>query len=231
MICMPFTKRFFHSAAWGRLAAMGLFTGAGTVLVVAVLAADQPSTKADPVTVPHLSGEVTPWVQQVLDLIDSLNKFDQAGRDPNHKLGFELPEKAINEYLAYSLHKKPRPGLGAVAVTFLSQNEVSVAFEVDFDSLGPWTVQKIPDQLRPVLTGKPAMRMTLQFDASNGLVNTTFKGGVGPDGSPLPPAIGFSLLQALELRQPEAADASKPYPLPYGLKRVWINKHSICGET
>ena len=194
-------------------------------------AADQPAVKPEPVTVPHLSGDITPWVQQVLDLQDTLIKFDQSGRDPNRKVGFELPEKAVNEYLAYRLHQKPRPGLGAVAVTFLSQNEVSIAFEVDFDSLGQWTVSKIPDALRPVLTGKPAMRMTVQFDASNGFLSTTFKGGVGPDGNPLPPLIAFSLLQALELRQPESVDASKPIPLPYGLKRVWINKRSICGET
>jgi len=232
MISTASIQRFFHRRGVRRFVAAGcLSLGAGTILILAARADDQPAAKPDPVTVPHLSGEITPWVQQVLDLMDSLNKFDQGGRDPNHKLGFELPEKAINEYLAYSLQKKPRPGLGAVAVTLLSQNEVSVAFEVDFDSLGPWTVQKIPDQLRPVLSGKPAMRMTIQFDASNGLLRTTFKGGVGPDGNPLPQAIGFSLLQALELRQPESVDASKPYPLPYGLKRVWINKRSICGET
>jgi len=228
---MALTKRFFESGRCWRLVGAGGLSLVGAVLILAARAADQPAPKPEPVTVPHLSGEVTPWVQQVIDLLDSLTKYDQGGRDPNHKMGFELPEKAVNEYLAYSLHKKPRPGLGAIAVTFLSQNEVSIAFEVDFDSLGQWTVSKIPDRLRPVLAGKPAMRMNVQFDASNGLLSTTFKGGVGPDGSPLPPGIALSLLQALELRQPESVDASKPIPLPYGLKRVWINKRSICGET
>jgi len=203
----------------------------GAVAILAARAADQPASKPEPVSVPHLSGEVTPWVQQVIDLLDSLNKYDKAGRDPNQKMGFELPEKAVNEYLAYSLHKKPRPGLGAIAVTFVSQNEVSIAFEVDFDSLGQWTVSNVPARLRPVLAGKPAMRMNVGFEAANGLLSTTFKGGVGPDGSPIPATIALSLLQALELRQPESVDASKPIPLPYGLKRVWINKHSVCGET
>jgi hypothetical protein len=222
---MELNNRVFHSPTGRRLVAVGF------ALILGAHAADQPAAKPEPVTVPHLSGETTPWVQQVLDLMDTLTKFDQNGRDPSRKLGFELPEKAVNEYLAYSLRKKPRPGLGAISVKFISQNEVSIAFEVDFDSLGQWTVQKVPDWLRPVMAGKPAMRMNVQFDASNGLLNTTFKGGVGPDGSPLPPAIAFSLLQALELRQPETVDASKPIPLPYGLKRVWINKGSVCGET
>src|ERR1700676_2461971 len=123
---MVFRLSTTSSRLWAAAPLLSLAACAGLIW-----AADQPP-KLEPVTVPHLSGESTPWVAQVQDLLDQLAKFDKEGRDPNHKVGFELPEKAINEYLAYSLHKKSRPGVGAVAVTFLSRNEVSLAVEVDF---------------------------------------------------------------------------------------------------
>jgi len=54
---------------------------------------------------------------------------------------------------------------------------------------------------------------------------------VGSDGNPLPQKITSDLMQALGLRQPESFDTAKPIPLPFGLKRVWIDRHSVCGET
>ena len=40
-----------------------------------------------------------------------------------------------------------------------------------------------------------------------------------------------ALLQAIGAHQPEAYDPAKPLPLPFGLKRIWIGKQSILGET
>ena len=232
------TFRFFRTAAWGApppvraLWPVVLSLAACASLICASRASQAAATpKPEPVSVPHLAGDATPGVAQIQDLLDSLARFDQNGRAANQKLGFEVPERAVNEYLAFSLRRRPRPGIGAASVTLVSRNEVSLAFEVDFDSLGKWSAAALPDLLRPLMSGKQAMRVTAQFDARNGSATVTLKNAVTSDGNPLPQKITAELMQTLGLRQPESADPAKPIPLPFGLKRVWIDRRSVCGET
>jgi hypothetical protein len=64
---------------------------------------------------------------QIADLLASLARFDRDGRIAEQKIGFEIPERAVNEYLAYSLRNRPRPGIGSITVTLLSKNDISAA--------------------------------------------------------------------------------------------------------
>jgi hypothetical protein len=182
-------------------------------------------------TMAPASGESTQGAMQVVDLLASLTRYDRDGRDRGHKIEFEIPERAINEYLAYSMRNRPRPGIGAITVTLLLKNDVSAAIEIDFGSIKQWNPEILPEGLRPLLTGKQTIELNAHFEAKNGSFTFTLKDAHGPDGKMLANKIMTDLLQTIGARQPEAYDAAKPIPLPFGLKRVWSEKQSMLGET
>ena len=168
---------------------------------------------------------------QIQDLLASLARFDQNGRDPAQKLGFEIPERAVNEYLAYSLRNRPRPGISSITVTLLPNNELSGVIEIDFKAVTGWNPEILPENLRPLLQGKMALRVNARFESRNGSLTFVLKDVQGPDGKAIPTKVMTDLLQAIGSRQPESYDMAKPIPLPFGLKRVWTEKQSACGET
>jgi hypothetical protein len=178
-----------------------------------------------------LSGEITQGAMQIVDLLASLAKFDPDAKVPARKLGFEIPERAVNEYLAYSLRNRPRPGINAITVTLLPKNDISATIEIDFSSIKQWAPELLPEPLRPLLSGKKALQLNAHFEAKNGSFTFTLKDVHGPDGKPLVNKIMTDLLQSLGSHQPESYDAAKPITLPFGLKRVWTEKQAILGET
>jgi hypothetical protein len=177
------------------------------------------------------TGEATQGVAQIQDLLDSLARYDKNGRAPEQKVGFEIPEKAVNEYLAYILHRNPRPGVASALVTLGSRNDVIAVVEMDFDAVQQWSPEIFPEPLRPVLRGRRAVRLNAQFEARNGEITFTVKEARLADGTSLASPVVASLLQALGQHQPEAYDTTKPIRLPFGLKRLWIDKRAVCGET
>jgi hypothetical protein len=177
------------------------------------------------------SGKFTPGVNMIQDLLASLEKFDQDGRPAGHKLGFEIPESALNEYLAYSLRNRPRPGIAAMTVTLLPKNRLSSDVEIDFDAVQQWNPEIFPEILRGLLTGKRTVHADLAFEAKNGFCTLQLQDAKGPDGKAIVNQVMSSVLQALGSHQPESYDTAKPIPLPYGLKRIWTDKQLICGET
>jgi hypothetical protein len=183
-----------------------------------------------PVIAPR-SGESTQGAMQIADLLASLTRFDRDGRIAEQKIGFEIPERAVNEYLAYSLRNRPRPGISAITVTLLPKNDVSAAIEIDFNSIKQWVPELLPEPLRPLLNGKQTLQLNAHFESKNGSFTFTLKDVHGPDGKPLANKIMTDLLQSLGSHQPESYDAAKPISLPFGLKRVWTEKQAVLGET
>ena len=143
---MPFPTRFLVAAATAVLAALGSFAQAPAPVTAAApkmqLAAATPS--------PATAGEFTQGSIQVADLLASLARYDQEGRPKGHKIEFEVPERAINEYLAYSLRNRPRPGISSVTVTLLPKNDLTATVEVDFGAVA----NLIPEAMRAVLSGR-----------------------------------------------------------------------------
>jgi len=185
---------------------------------------------AAPSTAPP-SGEYTQGAMQVADLLASLNKLDSDGNPIPQKMGFEIPEQAINEYLAYSLRNKPRPGIASVTVSLLPKNELTATVEIDFNSVTQWNPEILPEPLRTLLSGRRTMKVNAHFESGNGTFTFTLKDAHGPDGKPLDNQLMMTLLQAIGEHQPESYNAGKPISLPFGLKRVWTGKQSVMGET
>ncbi|MBZ5623062.1 MAG: hypothetical protein LAQ69_30695 [Acidobacteriia bacterium] len=164
-----------------------------------------------------------------MDLLASLAKFDQNGRNPSQKVGFELPESTVNAYLAYSLSLRPRPGIRSVKVALFPKNQVSIDVEIDFDAIQQWNSWMVPDALRAVLSGPKQIRLNAEFEADNGLLTVTWKDARSPTG--ILNNVLAGLLQSIGSHQPESYDTTKPLPLPFGLKRIWTEKQLIGGQT
>jgi hypothetical protein len=191
----------------------------------------QPAATPAPVIAPS-SGETTQGAMQIADLLASLGKFDRDGKGTAaQKIGFEIPERAVNEYLAYSLRNRPRPGISAITVTLLPKNDISATVEIDFNSIKQWDPEILPEALRPLLSGKRSIQLNAHFESKNGTFTFALKDVHGPDGKLLENKIMTVLLQALGSHQPESYDVGKPIPLPFGLKRVWTEKQTVLGET
>lgn len=168
---------------------------------------------------------------QVVDLLNSLAHYDQDGRQAAQKIGFEVPERAVNDYLVYSLHNRPRPAISSATVALTPGNNVTVTVELDFDAIQQWVPELLPEALRPMFTGKRLVKVNAHFESSNGNVSFALKDVTGPNGKPFDAKLMNALMQSLGAKQPEAYDTSKPLPLPFGLKRIWTDKQSILGET
>jgi hypothetical protein len=166
----------------------------------------------------------------VLDVLASLTKFDQTGRNPAEKISFELPEGAINEYLAYSLRTRPRPGIDAVHVSLLPENQMAVEVKIDFDAIWKWN-SSMPAALHSLFKGKQTMRLNLEFAVHDGRVTLMWKDARAPNGGAVLNGAVAGLLQVIGAHQPEGYDPTRPIPLPYGLKRIWTNKQVFGGET
>ena len=221
---MPFPLRFFAAAATGVLAATGAFAQAPAPVTAA--APKMQIAAAPPVAA--ASGEFTQGTIQVTDLLSSLSRYDQDGRPKGHKIEFEVPERAINEYLAYSLRNRPRPGISSVTVTLLPKNDITATVEVDF---GAVSADLIPEAMRAVLSGKRTVKVNGHFESKDGTVTFSLKDAAGPDGKMLANKLMNDLLRAIGSRQPETYDPSKPLQLPFGLKKIWTEKLTFLGET
>ena len=75
------------------------------------------------------------------------------------------------------------------------------------------------------------MTVKAHFESSGGNLTFTLKDAAGPDGKMLAGKLMNDVLGAIGGRQPESYDPSKPFPLPFGLKKVWTEKQSFLGET
>jgi hypothetical protein len=228
---MAFPSLWFTRAVFLLLLGFPAATSAQAPAVMP--AAPKPQTPAAPAPAPSAApptGEITQGAMQIADLLASLARFDQDGR-VTQRIGFEVPERAVNEYLAYSLRNRPRPGISSIRVTLLPKNDVGATVEIDFTSVLHWNPEILPEPLRPLLSGKRTVQLNAHFESGNGTFTFTLKDAHGPDGKILENQIMTALMQAIGSHQPESYDAGRPITLPFGLKRVWTDKQSLLGET
>jgi len=185
-----------------------------------------------PEPVPVETGSVRLPVQsegerRVQNTLEALQRFDRTGRNRRQgQVYFELPESDINDYLAYSLHTVPRPGLSSVTVKLQPQNHVSVRMVLNFDRIAAWA-PLIPSLLQ--LSGNQAIDMDLVFNVQDAAV--TVQLADGPESTAMFRRAIQTLLHILAIHQPERYDTSKAIPLPYGLQRLSTTKGMVVGGT
>jgi len=194
--------------------------------------ADTPSaTSAPAATSASPFGAISDGASKVVSLLASLDRYDRDGRNPAQKIGFELPERAVNDYLAYALKVRPRPGLRGVTLKLLANNEVAVTAQVQPDVFLAWSAGLLAEDVRPKISDIRELRLNIVFEV-DGRGMATFKINRGQAGSqPFDNQIISILLQALASHQPEKLDLSAPIPLPFGLKRLWTQAGLLAGTT
>lgn len=191
-----------------------------------------PAKKADDLPgVTRFSGERTPNVDIIVELLASLSKYDLAGRRRQaQKLGFELPAASVNEYLAYSLRRKPRFGIAGLTMKFLDGDKFSTMVAINFDIVKDYSAWTVPELVRPLLRQTRTVQVDSHFTAHDGVLRVTFDKAIGPDGTPITGVVS-GLIRAIGLLQPEACDTDAPIPLPFGLQRVWTKDGVFAGNT
>ena len=209
--------------------------GAPVSIVPQTAPSPAPRPAASPATVssvlPAHTADSSDGAQPVLDLLSSLAKFDQNGRDAAHKVGFELPESSVNDYIAYVLRTRPRPGVHKMHVSLMPHNQIAFEAEVDLAAIAQWLSFTPPEALKSLFSGVQTVRLNLEFESRDGTVTLKWKDAFGPGNIPVPAGILTTVLQSLGAHQPEAYDTTKPIPLPFGLQRIWTEKQSVGGET
>ena len=188
---------------------------------------------APPATAPVEASPADPLAaaKPVLDLLSSLEKFDHDGRNPAQRVGFELPESAVNDYIAYVLRTRPRPGIRALHASLLPKNEIAFDAEIDLDAIAQWNSLIPAEMLKKLFQGKVTVRLNVGFEVTGGMVKLIWKDPAEPQANAIPASVMPMLLQIIGAHQPEAFDISKPIPLPFGLQRIWTDKQSLGGET
>lgn len=173
---------------------------------------------------------VPPVAQKFLALFDELRQAEAQPAASRRHVSFALSEQEINDYMRYALRTTPRPGLDSVTIKIFPQNYVSTFTVVDFDAVERWKPGTIPGILRPVLHGKQSVWVDYRFTAGNS--NATFSVEKAYyDKIPLPSFFVQKMIQIVAARQPEHYDASKPLPLPFGLRQVWTEGQIVKGNN
>jgi hypothetical protein len=164
----------------------------------------------------------------MLDLFQQLQAARQ--QRPPAKVAFRLNQAEVNDYLRYSLAAIPRPGVRSSTVKFFHGTYVSTFTTVDFDAVERWKPGTIPMLLRPVLKGTKTIWVDVRFQTNNG--TATF--GVEKayfQSIRLPTFVVEKVIGIVAARQPEKYDTSKPLPLPFGLKRLWVEDKAFSGTN
>jgi hypothetical protein len=172
-----------------------------------------------------------PAAQKFLGLFDQLrNAQAQNAHGGHEQVAFRFSDAEINEYMRYSLHATPRPGLDSVTVKVFPQNYISTYTVIDFDAVERWHPGTIPTLLKPVLNGKKSIWVDYRIQAQD--YKVTFSVEKAYYGSIRLPAFFVNeMIKIVAARQPEKYDTSKPMPIPFGLRQVWTSDHVIQGQN
>jgi hypothetical protein len=172
-----------------------------------------------------------PVATKFLGMFEDFRNAETAKKAGKYRhVSFQISSTEINDYMKWSLHATPRPGLNSVIVKIFPHNYISTFSIVDFDAVEKWRPGTIPTLLKPVLSGKKTIWVDYRFQAENSKV--TFSVEKAYYGSlRLPAFFVEKMIQIVASRQPEKYDTSKPMPIPFGLRRLWTQDQVAMGEN
>lgn len=172
-----------------------------------------------------------PVAVKFLGLFDQLRAAEtQKASGVNRHVSFRLSDTEITDYMRYSLHALPRPGLHSVTVKIFPANYISTYTVVDFDAVERWHPGTIPALLRPVLSGKKTIWVDYRIQAQNSHLSFSVEKAYYQD-IRLPAFFVDKMIGIVAARQPEKYDTSKPMPIPFGLRQIWTSDHVIQGQN
>lgn len=175
--------------------------------------------------------QTPPVVTKFLGLFDQLRAAQaEKARGGNRHVAFSITDAEITEYLRYSLHATPRPGLQSVTVKIFPANYISTYTVVDFDAVERWHPGTIPTLLKPVLNGKKSIWVDYRIQANDFKITFSVEKAYYQD-IRLPAFFVNKMIQIVAARQPEKYDTTAPMPIPFGLRQLWTSEHVIQGQN
>ena len=186
---------------------------------------------ADGILVDATASPPPPVVTKFLGLFDRLRAEDEKrAQGTRQHVSFRLSDSEIDDYLRYSLHAIPRPGLNSVTVKIFPANYISTFTVIDFDAVERWHPGTIPVLLRPMLSGKKSIWIDYRINANDSRLSFSVEKAYY-DSLRLPALFVEKMIALVAARQPEKYDTSKPIPLPFGLRQMWTTDHAIHGQN
>jgi hypothetical protein len=170
-------------------------------------------------------------VTKFLGIFDQLRAAEeQKARGNRQHVSFQIADGEINEYMRYSLHARPRPGLDSVTVKIFPTNYISTFTVVDFDAVERWHPGTIPALLRPVLNGRKSIWVDFRIQAHDFKISFSVEKAYYQN-IWLPAFFVNKVIQMVAARQPEKYDTSQPIPIPFGLRQLWTSEHVVQGQN
>jgi hypothetical protein len=170
-------------------------------------------------------------VAKVLGLFDQLRAAQEQDAHGNRqRVSFRISEAEINDYMRYSLHARPRPGMDSMTIKIFPFNYISTFTVVDFDALERWRPGTVPVLLRPVLNGRKSIWVDFRIHAQDSRVSFSVEKAYYQN-IWLPAFFVNKAIEIVAARQPEKYDTSKPVPIPFGLRQLWTSKQLLQGQN
>ena len=169
-------------------------------------------------------------VEKMLDFFGRLRKAEaeQAAHRAVPHVETRFSDGEVNEYLAYALKTRPRPGVKSIHVEFANGNYIATTVMADLDALERWKPGTIPGGLRWVLSGTKSLRVDLRFrQTTDKLVGLSVEKAYYQD-LRIPALVVEAMMKILAARQPEHYDLNH-LTLPMRLRRMWTTGHTISG--
>ena len=198
----------------------GFFSLVTACLAIQAFATTAPVTEAAPAA-----------IVKFLGLFDQLRAAQaQAAHGNRQPVSFRVSEVEINEYMQYSLHARPRPGVELMTIKIFPYNYISTFTVVDFDAVERWRPGTIPALLRPVLNGRKSIWVDFRIRAQDSRIGFSVE-KARYQNVWLPAFFVNKAIEIMAARQPEKYDTSKPIPIPFGLRQLWTSNHVLLGQN
>lgn len=184
-----------------------------------------------PTTAAPVNAALPPAALKVHGIFAQLREAEETGKKGQKQpAAFQLTEAEVNDYIKYSLTAEPRPGVKNATVKILANNYLSTLVTLDFDAVERWKPGTIPVLLKPVLAGQKSIWVDYRIRAHNGLFTFSVEKSYFQN-TWIPAWVTQKMIEVVLSRQREKVDASKPIPLPFGLKEAWTGNQSLHGHN
>ncbi|MCX6625118.1 MAG: hypothetical protein NTY38_29475 [Acidobacteria bacterium] len=137
-----------------------------------------------------------------------------------------VSEQQLNEALSAELRSTPRPGIERATIKLFPGNYVSTYSRINFEEVERARPGTIPPLLRLVLHGRKDLLVDFRFESSAGTFTWAIEKAYLQN-LKIPSVLIEKTIEILAERQPEHFDASKPLPLPFGVKEAWTGNHVL----
>ena len=131
-----------------------------------------------------------------------------------------ISEQQLNELVKAELRATKRPGLKSSVIKLYANNYISTYSRIDFDEVEREQPGSIPPFLKMFLSGRKDLLLDFRFRSDNGTFTWAIEKAYLQQ-LKVPPVLMERAIEIVAARQPEQFDASKPLPLPFGVKEAW----------